>query len=89
MCYYLIRGYGFFIGIDYVTDRRTRNPASAKARLILDEMLMKANIILSLDGPYENVMKFKPPLVFNKENAKFLIENLDRIITELSTKNHL
>ncbi len=52
-------------------------------------MLLKANIILSLDGPYEKVMKFKPPLVFNKENATFLIENLDKVLTDLSTRNHL
>jgi 4-aminobutyrate aminotransferase-like enzyme len=30
-----IRGYGYFIGIDFVTDRETREPATKKAALIL------------------------------------------------------
>lgn len=89
LCLLLTRGFGFFIGIDFVSDRTTRNPATAKAKIILDQMLLRADIILSLDGPYENVMKFKPPLTFNKENAEYLIENLDKILTELGTRNHL
>ncbi len=46
-------------------------------------------ILLSLDGPYDNVMKFKSPLTFNKTNAQFLIEKLDQTLTELSIKSNL
>lgn len=45
-------------------------------------MKEKCNILLSLDGPYENVLKFKPPLVFNQANAEFLIANLSEVLTE-------
>ncbi len=31
-----VRGRGFFIGVDFVTDRETREPATAKAKFILD-----------------------------------------------------
>lgn len=31
-----IRGYGYFIGIDLVNDRKTREPAVDKARVILN-----------------------------------------------------
>ena len=31
-----VRGRGFFIGVDFVTDRETREPASIKAKFILD-----------------------------------------------------
>jgi ethanolamine-phosphate phospho-lyase len=40
-------------------------------------------ILLSLDGPYSNVMKFKPPLSFNKANAEHLIATLDQTLSEL------
>ena len=40
-------------------------------------------ILLSLDGPYSNVMKFKPPMCFNKENAKRVVETLDTTLEEL------
>ena len=46
-------------------------------------------ILLSLDGPYDNVMKFKPPLSFNLENAMLLLEKLDHVLIELSQKSLL
>ena len=51
--------------------------------------MRKAFILMSLDGPYSNVMKFKPPLCFNKENATHLIATLDAVLTELSLKSQL
>lgn len=46
-------------------------------------------ILLSLDGPYSNVMKFKPPLTFNKDNANHLISTLDKVLGDLSTSSRL
>ena len=46
-------------------------------------------ILLSLDGPYSNVMKFKPPLPFNKENADLLIRKLDEIFTLFGKQSKL
>ena len=51
--------------------------------------MREANILLSLDGPYSNVMKLKPPLKFNHENADLVVETLDRVLTELESKNEL
>ena len=39
-------------------------------------------ILLSIDGPLHNVLKLKPPLVFNEENADFLVSTLDQILAE-------
>ena len=42
---------------------------------------MKENgILLSTDGPDHNVIKIKPPMVFNDENALFFVETLDKIL---------
>ncbi len=46
-------------------------------------------ILLSLDGPYSNVMKLKPPLCFNKENAMELVNTLDVVLSDLSLKSRL
>ena len=51
--------------------------------------MRKAFILLSLDGPYSNVMKFKPPLCFNKENAKHLVQTLDNVLTQLNIRSQL
>lgn len=77
-----IRGYGYFIGIDLVNDRATREPATERAQIVLKKM-KDSFILLSLDGPYSNVLKIKPPLYFNKENATQVIQTLDKVLTDL------
>lgn len=71
-----------------VKDRRTREPATESAALILQTM-RDNNILLSLDGPYSNVMKIKPPMYFNKENAQQVIQVLDEVLTDLKIKSKL
>ena len=39
-------------------------------------------ILLSTDGPFHNVLKIKPPLVFTQANADFLVATLDEILAE-------
>jgi len=39
-------------------------------------------ILLSVDGPDKNVIKIKPPMVFNDENATFLVENLEAALSD-------
>jgi 4-aminobutyrate aminotransferase-like enzyme len=40
-------------------------------------------ILLSLDGPYSNVMKIKPPLSFDKANAERVVSVLDETLTQM------
>jgi 4-aminobutyrate aminotransferase-like enzyme len=41
-------------------------------------------ILVSADGPDRNVLKLKPPLVFNHENADHFVKILDEVLAELS-----
>ena len=34
-------------------------------------------VLLSTDGPHDNVIKIKPPLVFNKQNVDNVCEKLE------------
>ena len=76
-----VRGLGLFIGIELVLDRATLAPAPAQAAYIVDRM-KERGILLSVDGPYHNVLKIKPPLVFSAADADFLIAELDAILDE-------
>ena len=40
-------------------------------------------ILLSTDGPYDNVIKIKPPMVFNKQNVDFVSHNLDTFFNKI------
>lgn len=74
-----VRGLGLFIGIELVLDRETLEPAPLQTSYLANRM-RERGILLSTDGPFHNVLKIKPPLVFNKENADFLVATLDEIL---------
>jgi 4-aminobutyrate aminotransferase-like enzyme len=76
-----IRGPGLFVGIELVLNRETLEPAPAQASYIANRM-RERGILLSTDGPFHNVLKIKPPLVFTKENVDFLVATLDEILAE-------
>jgi 4-aminobutyrate aminotransferase-like enzyme len=77
-----VRGAGLFIGIELVEDRKTLKPATEKAKLITDKM-KELGILLSTDGPHNNVIKIKPPLVFTQDNAKLLVDSLSKLLARL------
>ncbi len=74
-----VRGLGLFIGIELVRDPDTLEPAVQEASKIVERM-MAHGILLSIDGPLHNVLKLKPPIVFNREDADFLVGTLDNVL---------
>jgi 4-aminobutyrate aminotransferase-like enzyme len=45
--------------------------------------LKQRYIILSTDGPDNNVLKFKPPMCFSRSDAEFLLSNLNEVLSEV------
>jgi 4-aminobutyrate aminotransferase-like enzyme/Ser/Thr protein kinase RdoA (MazF antagonist) len=76
-----VRGLGLFVGIELVLDRQTLAPAAQQASYIVNRASDRG-ILLSTDGPLHNVLKIKPPLVFTKANADYLVATLDDILGE-------
>lgn len=77
-----VRGAGLFIGIEMVFDRKDRIPDTNLAMEIVESM-KKKHILLSTDGPDQNVIKIKPPMVFDLANAERLVSTLDRVLRKL------
>jgi 4-aminobutyrate aminotransferase-like enzyme/Ser/Thr protein kinase RdoA (MazF antagonist) len=76
-----VRGAGLFLGFELVRDRRTLEPAAAEAGYLVNRM-KEHGVLLSTDGPLENVIKIKPPLCFGLSDADYLIETLDKVLRE-------
>jgi len=76
-----IRGSGLFLGIEFVKSLDTKEPDPETASYIVNSMKEKG-FLLSTDGPYENVIKFKPPMCFSIENAKELLTEFQLTINE-------
>ena len=76
-----VRGKGLFLGIEIIKDLATLEPYQKMTHKIVNEMRNKG-ILLSSDGPDHNVIKIKPPMVFNSSNALFLVETLDNVLSK-------
>jgi 4-aminobutyrate aminotransferase-like enzyme len=74
-----VRGLGLFVGVELVRNRENLDPASEEAAVVIERMKDRC-VLLSVDGPYHNVLKIKPPIVFSEENADHLVELLDEIL---------
>lgn len=70
-----VRGQGLFLGIELVTDRKTKAPATALARKINDGA-RERGILMGTEGPHDNVLKMRPSMVFSRANADHLLSVL-------------
>jgi 4-aminobutyrate aminotransferase-like enzyme/Ser/Thr protein kinase RdoA (MazF antagonist) len=75
-CIGQVRGRGLFLGIDLVSDRSSREPATQLARDVV-EAAVNRGVLLSADGPGANVLKIKPPLVLSRQDADRALQVLD------------
>jgi 4-aminobutyrate aminotransferase-like enzyme len=75
-----VRGSGFFVGVDLVHSRDMREPATAEADALVNQM-RDHHILLGTDGPFHNVIKIRPPLPFSTADADRLIETMDKVLT--------
>ena len=78
-----VRGSGLFLGIELVSDHETLEPATELAHSVVQRM-RERRILLSTDGPLENVIKFKPPMVFSMADAERLVMTLRETLKELN-----
>lgn len=46
-----------------------------------NRLKVEHNICISTDGPWESVLKLKPPMCFSMEDAELVVHCIDRILT--------
>lgn len=76
-----VRGLGLFLGVELVRDRTTLEPAGEEAERVASRM-RERGVLVSTDGPFHNVLKIKPPMVFNTTDADQLVAALDHVLGE-------
>ena len=74
-----VRGQGLFLGFE-LTDKNL-NPLPEKVSYLANRM-KEQGILMSVDGPQHNVLKIKPPIVFNMDNADELMFRLRKTMKE-------
>ncbi len=76
-----VRGLGLFVGIELVLDREQKTPAGDHAAYVANRM-RDHGILISTDGPDHNVLKLKPPMVFDEADAALLVTTLAKVLRE-------
>lgn len=74
-----VRGQGLFIGAEIMRE----NQADARLAKAIVEALKHKQILLSTDGPEDNVLKIKPPMVFSAAHADEFLEQLRVCLRQL------
>ncbi len=80
-----ISGKGLFIGIDFICNGDFLLPDAKLATKLINSLRLKG-ILLSTDGPFNNVIKIKPPLVFNKDNVDFVCSEINGFLIHENKK---
>ena len=76
-----VRGLGLFLGVEMVLDRATKAPAPKLARHVKDR-LRERRILVGTDGPFDNVVKIRPPMTFDDEATDLLLTEIAAILRE-------
>lgn len=66
-----VRGIGLFIGVDWVTPGTTEPDVPGAAAMV--EALKDRGMLISKAGQHGNVLKLRPPLVFEQEHADLFL----------------
>ncbi|AMS43827.1 aminotransferase class III-fold pyridoxal phosphate-dependent enzyme [Aminobacter aminovorans] len=80
-----VRGQGLFLGVELVTDRKTKAPATAFARKVNDGARARG-VLIGTEGPHDNVLKMRPPMIFSRADADHLVGVLEEAFAAASVE---
>ena len=77
-----VRGTGFLLGVELVSDRRTKQPADTEAGRIA-EHARENGVIVGKGGELGNVLRINPPFCIQDDDVDLCIEVLDQAFREV------
>lgn len=76
-----VRGIGLMLGMELVTDRKTKAPARAQAADIR-RICRENGVLVGVGGQLANVIRIQPPLIISDEQLDRTLEVLDTALTQ-------
>ena len=67
------------LGVELVTDRASRSPASSQTAQVLEEA-RSMGVLLGKGGLAGNVLRIKPPMCISAADVDFAVDVLDRAL---------
>ncbi len=74
-----IRGAGLFVGVELIREGGGQEPDADLALYVVNEC-RRLGLLISATGPGANVLKIRPPLVFQKEHADILVDTIGVVL---------
>ncbi len=74
-----VRGVGYMMGVEFVRDRATKEPAPEILKDLLEKCREK-NLVLIGCGPHGNVLRFYPPLCVTRDQIDHAIDTIDECL---------
>ncbi|HET9525083.1 MAG TPA: aminotransferase class III-fold pyridoxal phosphate-dependent enzyme, partial [Pyrinomonadaceae bacterium] len=71
-----VRGSGLFLGVELTIDGQ---PATQEAKRIVNTM-RNNGILIGTDGPFNSVLKIRPPMPFSTADATTFLDVLQRVL---------
>jgi len=78
-----VRGLGLMLGVELVSDRQTKEPATTQTADAM-ELCKERGLILGKGGLKGNTLRIKPPMCITKDDADFLVDCLDEVLDEVA-----
>lgn len=78
-----VRGHGLFIGIDWVVPGTTDPDVGGAAGMV--EALKRQGMLLGKAGQHGNVLKIRPPLVFDHEHAAMFLDAFTNALVDVDS----
>ena len=78
-----VRGIGLMLGIELVTDKRTKAPAKTQAAEVR-RLCREAGVIVGVGGQLGNVIRIQPPLVISIDDLDHAVEVLDGALEQVA-----
>ncbi len=80
-----VRGMGLFLGIELVENRATKAPATDFARAVSNGARQRG-VLIGTEGPHDNVLKMRPPMIFSRRDADHLLAVLEETFAAVTAR---
>lgn len=78
-----VRGPGLMLGVELVTDRDAKTPATKETYEIMNRLREQYKILIGKGGYFGNVFRIKPPMCISDDDVDYFVEAFDDCLTKL------
>ncbi len=77
-----VRGLGLMLGVELVRDRTSKEPATTETSEVVEQCKLRG-LLIGKGGLFGNVLRIKPPMCVSRDDADFLVDCLDEVLSGL------